>query len=322
MQYFEGEPLRALEPGSDRARRAVEEVVHSACKQVLVDGFFHGDPHAGNILIDADGRLCMIDLGLAGTLNESQRDDLVAMAMAIISADSGAIARSLLKMGTPTQRVSLAELREEVERLRSKYLAGTSLGEIDSAGLAQEFTEAAQRFRIKLAPEYAILSKAAATIEGIVRHLHPDVDLAEIARPYVQQVMLRRFSPGSIVRDLMGQAGSLSSLARDLPGHLDQILHDVETGNLQIRAISPAIDEVPDLLHQLGGRIGATALATSMTLAAAILFAAREPESWQLVLATTCALIAVAAWLVLFWWHLLGRGKPLRLRPMLRWLRR
>ncbi|MDJ0789031.1 MAG: AarF/UbiB family protein [Myxococcota bacterium] len=322
MQYFEGASLRSLEPGTERAKHAISEVVHSACKQVLIDGFFHGDPHSGNILIDAEGTLCMIDLGLAGSLSDAQREDLVALALAILSADDGAIARMLIKMGTPTQRVHLSELRAEVERLRTRYLDVESLGDVDSTGLAQELVEAAQRFRIKLAPEYSILSKAAATIEGLVRHLDPEVDLAGIARPYVQQVMLGRLSPGSFMRGMAGEAGTLANLARELPGHLDQILHDVETGNLQIRALSPALDEVPNLLHQLGGRIGLTGLATALTLAAAILLSGSGLAGWQVLLGTSAALGAVLAWVVLFWWHLLGRGKPLRLRPLVRLFRR
>jgi ubiquinone biosynthesis protein len=322
MQYFAGEPLRKLEPGSERARHAVEEILHAAFKQVMIDGFFHGDPHAGNILIDASGTLCMIDLGLAGELSQAQRDDLVSLAIALISGDSGGVARMLLKMGTPTQRVNLSELRAEVERIRAKYLAVTSLAEIDSAGFAEDFAEAAQRFRIKLAAEYSILSKAGGTIEGIVRHLHPEVDLPGIARPYVEQVLAQRFSPASMVRDALGEAGVLGAMARRLPGQLDQILHDAETGNFQVRAVTPALDDLPDLVHQLAGRLGLAAFAASLTLAAAIVLPDAAPRWWQTALCVACVVGASSAWTVLFWWQLVGRGKPLRLRPLVRLFRR
>lgn len=322
MQYFEGRPLRALAPGSPAARHAVEEIVHAACKQVLLDGFFHGDPHAGNLLVDDAGTLCMIDLGLVGHLTEDQRQDFVTLAIATLAGDSATLARVLLKMGTPTQRVGLSELRADIEDIRRRYLTAGSLAEVDSAAFAQEFAEAAQRFRIKLAPEYSILAKAASTIEGIIRHLHPAVDLAGIAQPYVQQVVAQRFSPGNLVRDWLGEASGLASLVRQLPAQLDQVLHDVETGNVQVRAVTPELDDVPDLLHQMAGRLGLAAFASALTVSTALVLVPAEPAPWRVALALLCGLAAAGAWTVLFWWQVVGRGKPLRLRPFLRFFRR
>ncbi len=322
MQFFPGRPVRALEPRSALARRAVEEIVHAACKQVFVDGFFHGDPHAGNLLIDESGTLCMIDLGLVGHLSEAQRDEFVTLALAAIAGDDATLARVLLRMGTPTQRVQLADLRAEIEGIRRRYLAAASLAELDSAAFAEAFAEAAQRFRIKLAPEYSILAKAATTIEGIVRHLHPEADLVAISRPYVEQVVARRFSPAGLARDLLGEASGLASLVRGLPGQLDQILHDVETGNVQVRALTPELDDLPGLLHQLAGRLGLALFAAALTLCAALVLPEGPVPGGRLLLSVLCGLGAAGAWTVLFWWQVVGRGKPLRLRPFVRFFRR
>lgn len=322
MQLFEGTALRNLAPKSPAAKHAVEEIVHAACKQVFIDGLFHGDPHTGNILANESGTLCLIDLGLVGRLSEAQREDLIALVFATITGDSASIARVLLRMGTPTQRVSLADLRAEIDRIRQKYLAVSNLEEVDSTGFAQEFAEAAQRFRIKLAPEYSILVKATTTVEGLVRSLHPDVDLVGIARPYVQQALARRLAPGALLQNLAGEATELAALVARLPAQLDQVLHDVETGNLQIRAVTPALDEVPALLHQMSGRIGLTAFAFAMTLSTAVVVAGADTGWVRVALAVACGLAAAGAWTLLFWWHVVGRGKPLRVAPLLRFFRR
>jgi ubiquinone biosynthesis protein len=322
MQFFQGRALRTLEPGSELAKRANDEVVHGACKQVFLDGFFHGDPHAGNLLIADDGTLCLLDYGLVGRLSEDERDDLVTLVLATIANDSGTIARSLLKMGTPTQRVNLADLRAEIERIRGKYLVAADLSQVDTTAFAREFAEAAQRFRIKLAPEYSILTKAATTVEGLIRTLHPQVDLAGIATPYVRQIMARRFAPQAILSDLASEASGLAGMARRLPAQIDQILHDVETGSFQVRAVTPALDELPNLAHQLGGKLGLGLFAFAMTLATAVLLGAADFPAWRVVLAIACGLTAAGAWTVLFWWHVAFRGKPLRLGPWIRLFRR
>lgn len=322
MQRFEGAPLRTLAPRSAAAKHAVEEIVHAACKQVFIDGLFHGDPHAGNLLVDGSGTLCMIDLGLVGRLSAAQREDLMTLVFAAIIGDTASIARVLLRMGTPTQRVSLVDLRAEVDRIRQKYLVAASLDEVDSSGFAQEFAEAAQRFRIKLPPEYSILVKALTTVEGLVRTLDPDVDLVGIARPYVQQALGRRLSPGALLQNLASEATELAALLARLPAQLDQVLHDIETGNLQVRAVTPALDEMPALLHQMSGRLGLTAFASAMTLCAGIVLPDANPHWIQIVLSVACALLAAGAWTILLSWHVVGRGKPVRLAPLLRFFRR
>ena len=322
MELFDGRSLRTLAPDSADARHVVEELVHAAVKQVFVDGVFHGDPHPGNVLTDAAGRVCLIDFGLTGQLDAAQRDDLVTLILAVILGDDAAIARVLLRMGTSTQRVSLAELRTEVGRIRATYLSGVSLDDVDSSGFAEAFAGAANRFRIKLAPEYAILTKATATLEGIIRTYHPHIDLVAIARPVVERVVAGRWSPTRLLTDAMTGATDVGSLLRGLPIPLEQLLHDVESGNLQIRAVSPALDELPLRIHQLASRLSLTGFAAALSICAALLVPVRLHFDFRTVLCVLCILLAAGGWTALLWWHVLGRGRPLQVAALMKLLRR
>ena len=321
MEFFPGRAVRALEPESKPAKHAVEQIVRSVCKQVFVDGFFHGDPHAGNILCDDEGKLCMLDWGLVGELSQEQRADVVALLVATLAGESSAIARILLKMGTPTQRVNLSELRNEIDRIRGKYLEGKGVSELDSAGFVQEFSDAAQKFRIKLASEYAILIKSVATLEGIVRNLDPSADIVAIARPYVQQTLVRRLSPHDIFRDLASEVSTLGSLAHRLPTQVDQLLHDFETGNLQIRAVTPILNTIPSVMQQSTSRISLSLFAAAMTLACALVLPADYRDTPRLLLSIAGGLLAFSSWSILLGWHFI-RGQPLKLTPLMRLLRR
>jgi ubiquinone biosynthesis protein len=322
MQFFAGLPIRKLVPKSADAQAVVNEIVHAAFRQVLVDGVFHGDPHAGNLLYGDDGTLCMIDLGMVGRVTPGQRDDIVTLAVATIAGDATTIARVLLRMGTPTQRVNLAELKADIERIRSKHLMVSSFGEYDSAGFIEDFARTAGRHRIKLAQDMAILAKAAATLEDIIRTLHPDVDLVGIARPFLDEIVHKRLSPQRILGDIMSEATGIGSMLRTVPGQVDQLLHDFETGNIMVRAVTPELDDVPRLLHALGGRLTLAAFAMATTLAAVIAVPETTESTLRMVVAAALALAAVASWTALTAWHWLGRGKPLRLTPLLRFFRR
>lgn len=321
MEFFPGRSLRSLEPNSDAAKQAVEELVHAAVRQVFVDGFFHGDPHPGNVLV-RDGTVCLIDFGLAGHLDASQREDLVSLILGLILGDDATIARVLLRMGTSTQRVSLADLRAEVARIRTTYLSATSIEDVDSSGFAEAFGAAANRFRIKLAPEYAILTKATATLEGIIRTYHPHIDLVAIARPVVERLVADRWSPTRLLSDAMSGATGMGSLLRGLPAQLEQLLQDVETGNLQVRAVSPALDELPLRIHQLASRLSLTGFAAALSICAALLVPAEMQLDLRSVLFVFCFVTAAVGWTTLLWWHVLGRGRPVRVAEIMKLLRR
>jgi ubiquinone biosynthesis protein len=322
MQFFPGQPIRKLVPKSPEAQAIVNEIVYTAIRQVLVDGVFHGDPHAGNLLYDESGMVCMIDLGMVGRVTPEQRDDIVTLVVATIANDTTTVARVLLKMGTPTQRVNLAELKFDIERIRSEHLMVASFGEYDSAGFIEEFSKAAGRHRIKLARDMAILGKAAATLEDIIRTLHPDVDLIGIARPFLDDIVKRRLSPQRILGEFMSEASGIGSMMRTIPGQVDQLLHDFETGNIMVRAVTPGLDEIPTRLHALGGRISLAAFASATTIAAAIAMPETTQSTPRLVTATVLGISAAIAWTALFAWHWLARGKPLRLMPLVKFFRR
>lgn len=320
MEYFAGKSLRSLAPSSERTGRVVAELVRTMAKNILVDGFFHGDPHAGNLLVDDAGTLCMIDLGLVGTLTPQERQEIVTLVVAVIANDTAGVARTLLRMGTPTERVSLEELRAEVARMRAKYLT-LDVGALNSSGFAEEFASAANRFRIKLASEYALLVKSIATVEGVVRALDPKVDLVATVGPYVQSVVAERLSPGTLLGQLGGEASAVGSMLWRLPGHVDQLFHDFETGNLQLRAVTPELDTLPSLVHQAGSRVSLALFAAAMAICASITLQGEPPPSYRLVLCVVLSLLSAGAWAILVVWHVVGRGKPLRLRPLLRALR-
>jgi ubiquinone biosynthesis protein len=322
MQFFAGKPIRKLVPQSPEAQAAVNEIVYTAFKQVLVDGVFHGDPHAGNLLYGDDGTLCMIDLGMVGRITPEQRDDIVTLAVATIANDGTTIARVLLKMGTPTQRVNLNELKSDIERIRSQHLMVANFGEYDSAGFIEEFGKAAGKHRIKLARDMAILAKAAATLEDIIRTLHPEVDLVGIARPFLDDIVKRRLSPQRILGEMMSEASGIGSMLRTVPGQVDQLLHDFETGNIMVRAVTPALDDVPRRLHALGGRLSLAAFAAATTIATAIAVPETTASTPRMVTAVVLALAAAGSWTALLVWHWFGQGKPLRLTPLVRFFRR
>ena len=143
-----------------------------------------------------------------------------------------------------------------------------------------------------------------------------------IARPYVQQTLARRLSPHDLLKDLASEVSTLGSLAHRLPAQIDQLLHDFETGNLQIRAVTPRLNRAARACcSSRPSRLSLALFAAVMSLCAAIVLTSTLPETWRLVLAIALGLLATGAWLILLGWHFV-RGQPLKLAPLLKLFRR
>jgi ubiquinone biosynthesis protein len=156
----------------------------------------------------------------------------------------------------------------------------------------------------------------------LIRSLYPDINALEIAQPYIQRLMAERFSPGSMLKDSLSTVTGLSSMLKQLPMQLDQILHDAESGNLQVRALNPQLENLPQVLHHFASRMALSAFAMSMTLAAVVMIAVRTSERSLDLLIGASVVMAFFSWSTLFAWHFVRIGQPYRARSLLQFFRR
>ncbi len=199
-----------------------------------------------------------------------------------------------------------------------------TLGEADPGRVIEDFVGAAQKYQVKVATQFSIMAKAASTVEGIVRRLHPEVPIIEIARQYTEPMIRQRYSPQKLLEEAMSGVTGIGSMVRHLPGQIDQVLHDVETGNIQVQARVPDLyREMEPLLRQLAGRLSMALFATSLTLAGAFILP-HDPTTFYHVpiLSVLCLLAAAGSWTLLVWWYFIQVGRPLKISGFLKFFRR
>jgi ubiquinone biosynthesis protein len=327
MEFIEARKLSALEGGSEEAKAVLKTLLDAMVKMVIYDGFFHGDPHPGNILVKDDLSLVFIDFGLVGRLSSAQQDEIINLILSVIAGDVDAIARTILGMGHPVGRINLRAFRADVERIRDKYLL-PSLGDINVSQFVQEVMDAAQVHRIRLNPNYAILTKTAMTIEGIMRTLEPDLDIMAIGVPYARQLAMQRFSARKIIQSTVNTAMGFSSFVTQIPQQMDQVLMDLESGNLTFTIRNDSIDQLGNVLNTLGTRLFLGVIASGLAVVAALLLRPFDTEIFGVSLMLIIGILAALSASTLFWWalgwHVVGsrKGKKLRLTPLMRLIRR
>jgi len=278
MERFVGQHLddfvAAGGPGTGPriARRALGVVA----KMVFEDGFFHADPHPGNIIMmgTADEPvLGLIDLGLVGRLTEETRDHAISLMLAAVTGDAGGLADALLAMGRPRGRVDLPRFRAEVDELSEKYL-GRPLAEVELSALIRDLVQGAIKYDIEMPSEMLMVGKALMTVEGIGKQLDPSLDVWTELRPYFTRLVMDRFGPRRLGRDLLRTARQLTSGAADLPGQVHDILDDLRAGRLSVATRDP---ELALATERLGRRLFAAILtATTLGAGTALLLVGRH----------------------------------------------
>ncbi|MGN6743297.1 MAG: ABC1 kinase family protein, partial [Amnibacterium sp.] len=186
--------LGALEREGIDPRGIVRRAIRLMARMVFVDGVFHADPHPGNLLIEPDGTIGLIDFGMVGHLDETLRERLALLFVAVSRNDTDATARALVAVAEPVRRVDRAALRLDVLRFTTLY-AGRSLGELRLGALLLRLLTILRRHRLRLPQDLALLIRMLLLVDAIGARLDPSFDLAAELRPYAARLAAERFSP-------------------------------------------------------------------------------------------------------------------------------
>ncbi|MCB9727403.1 MAG: AarF/ABC1/UbiB kinase family protein [Deltaproteobacteria bacterium] len=245
MEFIDGVKVTdAVRLGADGAHIA-ETAVGIILKMVFEDGFFHADPHPGNMLIVPRPRgeryepgeavhIALLDLGLVGRLSPELRDRTVDLLVAAARQDGDALANAMLAIGRPRKRIDEAAFRAHVSRIAERHL-GRPLAEMEASAIMRDVVSGALQFDIEVPAELTMLLRAIMTIEGVGKEIHPELDVLTVARPYLLGLVWQRYNPMRIGRDLLQSAGRASAAAGALPGQLLGILSDLQRGELAFR---------------------------------------------------------------------------------------
>ncbi len=280
MELIEGKPLKQVlhdvKPRSEEARRLAHAIMEATYRQAFDYGFFHGDPHPGNLLVTPSGRLVYLDFGVMGRLTGAMQDTIISAFTSMVFRDAETLAMTIYRAGATKGRVDLKAFSEELERKMMQYY-GASLDELANRATFMEIVELCIQFHISLPPEFAVLSRAVTLVEASIRKLLPGVDIVQEVTPYAQRLMARRFSPERVAHDAARLMFQVQGHFRDLPTQLSQTLMDLGGGNITIITRDPEAAYLREEIRTAVLRISMAAAASTMMLGSMMFLAAWSP---------------------------------------------
>ncbi len=314
MEKLEGIKIDNIEAidaaGIDRHTVALN-AARIIIKEVLVDGFFHADPHPGNFFVMEGGVIGAMDFGMVGHLTRRDKEDLIRLYVFAVRMDVEGIVDQLVSMGIVNPGVDRANLARDISRLLGKYF-GMPLKYIRATELMEEITPLTYRYRLRFPSRLWLLGKTLAMMEGVGLRLDPDFDIFAVSEPYVRRFMLQMFSPGTIgerlFRDLIFWGDLLETLPRRIPAFLEQ----AERGDLRLSVGIKEAGELGRRFRESANRLAISILLAAFIISSAVMIAAWPQISqakWGLWLLGFTFLISVFLGIWLFLSILLGMRK-------------
>lgn len=244
MQEIQGRLLSTVNPGdlSQSERRAVvANGTDAVFKQCLRFGFFHADPHPGNIFFLPGGKLCFIDCGMTGQLDRKTTEQLINLVAGVVKGDIDRLCRVVIELTDVDPAViDNREFRLELQHLTGHF-QDTDLQHLNITSLLSDFFSMLQRYHIQCPGDLMLLTKALTTIEGVAEHFDPTFDVLSHVEPQIQEIVQNRYSmraiKGRMYKTLTTTLEILEDLPLDLQRFLDHARHSRFTLNLELKRI-------------------------------------------------------------------------------------
>lgn len=252
--------------GLDRARvdrRALAtKAAGAAVRMVFEHGFFHADPHPGNLFIEPDGRIGLIDFGMVGEVDDGLRQQLASVLAALTAHDVDRLAKALLELSVVKRKVDREQFRADLVRFVALY-RGRRLGEVNIAALVSNLLALLRKHRLQLPQEMAALLKFFLMVEGMGVRLDSDFNLGAFLGPYARQLMLDRYSPEALFRQLLTSGQDAAALAVDLPDRARRLFDLLDASGVAVNLSATEFEPLVGRAERIGDRLIAGIIAAA-----------------------------------------------------------
>ena len=233
IEHIKITDIDLLEKAGLSRKELTQRGVDFIFRQVFEHGFFHADPHPGNVLVTIDGKIVLLDFGLTGRLDDEMIDRLSQLMIAGVNKDVDKIIDVFIKLGVVEEERNTRELKSDLRIFIDKYYE-VSLARIEVREIIDDTFEISRKYGLNFPRDLILLAKALSTVEGIAHQLDPEFDIIEHLKPFVKKLVEKRYSPKRLLKVVSEILAEYSILFKNLPGDLVLILRKIREGRLQV----------------------------------------------------------------------------------------
>lgn len=300
MEWLEGCPILEAQLPQQQEQKRRQEITTLLFRvffqQIYIDGFFHADPHPGNIFYLNDGRVALIDCGMIGRLDPRTQQILTEMLLAIVDIDAQRCMQLTLELSESSQAVNLNNLENDYDRMLRKYY-NLSIAEINFSEVFYEILEVSRKNNVKLPSNMGLYAKSLANLEGVARGFNPQINLLDEVKPLMSDLFRHQILGNNPIPTLLRTTLDLKSLSLQAPRQLDLLFDRVTSETLNWNLRVQQLDPLRRSLDDSANRLSFSIIVAALIIGAAIISA--NAETPQLLFISN--ILFAAASLIGFW---------------------
>lgn len=245
-------------------------------EQFFEHGFFHGDPHPGNMFVLPENRICYVDFGVMGRITREERDDFANLLLEVMSDNNKAAVRTLLRLTISDVEPDAEELERDLEALVDCHLRG-NLSDLDVAQSIQDFYDLCYRQKLCLKPHIYLMLKALGYADEMGRRMNPEYEIFQQVKPFIARLSLKRYHPVNSVRRMLERVADWEGLFRKLPQQSRLLLSQLSRGQLRFNHHLEDLAPLQRSLSRSFNRLSTAIVVAAMLVASAIVIHAGTP---------------------------------------------
>ncbi|NET74888.1 AarF/ABC1/UbiB kinase family protein [Okeania hirsuta] len=304
LEWLDGKPILSVKVKGinnngdvDAEKQALSTLLCRAFfQQFYITGFFHADPHPGNIFYLEDGRIALLDCGMVGRLDPRSQQNLTELLLAIVDLDAKRCTQLTLEMAEVAQRSNLAKLENDYSKMLRKYY-NLSLSEINFSEVFYDILQLCRNNKIKLPSNLGLYSKTLANLEGVARSFYPQINLLDEIKPLMTDLFRRQLLGDDPVQTLLRTAIDVKNLSLESPRQLDLFLDRLTSETLKWNLTLKDIEPLTRSVNKSANRLSFSVVVGSLIIGAAIVTAGSQSSQLSVL---SEALFAVASFLGLW----------------------
>jgi len=264
LEYILGKKIKKV-----KSKKIAELLANSIFKQVFIDGFFHADPHPGNILV-LKNKIALLDFGIVGRLNEELKNNITDLFIAAIKGDIDSIAESLLNIGV-IGNIDIESLKEDLRNEFSQYYK-SKLNEINFFDVFEKLVNISKKYNIKLPINFILLGKCIMTTESVCCSLDPDFDLVKTSHPFIKKLIKKESSPEAIFNKMLSNFKKFSFFFFKIPKEEKEMMQEMKKVDETIEEVNKDIKDLTEEIEKTSNRRVLGYIISALIISAAITF--------------------------------------------------
>ena len=264
------------QPHSVEEKKAVAaNGANAILQQIFIDGFFHADPHPGNLFILPDNAAAFVDFGIVGRLDEDTRDVVVNLLIAVSTKNINGIIKALEMLGSVAEENSMRDFKHDISDFVERFY-DIPLRQIEISTILPQAVELMTRHKLRIPPQFHVMIKAIATMDGVARQLDPDFNTIAHTRPFVERLVHERHDPKRIYKDVLLYSSEILDILKVIPKDTYEIIKKIKMGTLKIEFEHQGLSKFIAEMDKSSNRISFSLVISALIIGSSLIIMANK----------------------------------------------